>query len=815
MRQLMGRREARVGWCGSAIGMIAGMASVLGYTGCHDRGPAAAPEVAAHGASANASHEATDAAHGAAADASHDRALAALHAFEDQRRAATDFARVPSSDQILGPDPYRIAALHGGATGVARASGGAAGARLIGLLRGESAVVALDGDGAELARLAAPRSPSGLAVWPDGAGADDVLVVGEAARELAHYRVEGGRLARAAALPVDALGLRDVALAPDGKTAYLVEDHDGRLLAVALERDRARGLRAAGVRELARCHGPIQVAAAGDYVAVDCLLDHTIELRRVGGEPGRAGGEPGRADGEPMRAGGEPVRIHHDGPLWRFALAPQADGGVLVAAGGVEDHPLEREDGGFGYIDSYLYLYRVAPGAQPVRLAAINTSELGVVTPKWVALRADADVVAVTAAGYASPSVVTATWRAGDLAAPPRIAQIALLPGTADAQLTGDGTIVAANPLFDAWVVARAGALGEAGAGPRGGPGAGAGGGVGTGVRGGALDPAPRVVAVVSTQPARSAMSRIGELLFFTTLMAPWNSADGKLSRFTCETCHHEGYVDGRTHFTGRGQVYATTRPLYGLGNDRPFFSRALDKTMTQMVHAEFRVANRHNGRDPWFALTRADVPWLAEVAGIPAELSPAQLREAFMTFLMDFTHRANPAVIDRIAADPSRPPRFTALERAGAQVFRDRCAGCHAARLVADDPGSVVPFERWEALVLSAPGPIVWSNAAYARTGVTPYVGDSGARVPPLRRLYKKWPYFTNGHARSLDDVLERFAFSVAPAVAGARSPAVALPVAGAPSPGDTAYHDAAPDAAVRLPPDEKPALRAFLDLL
>ena len=31
-------------------------------------------------------------------------------------------------------------------------------------------------------------------------------------------------------------------------------------------------------------------------------------------------------------------------------------------------------------------------------------------------------------------------------------------------------------------------------------------------------------------------------------------------------------------------------------------------------------------------------------------------------------------------------------------------------------------------------------------------------ARAPPtLRRLYKKWPYFTNGTAKSLDDVLTR----------------------------------------------------------
>jgi len=668
----------------------------------------------------------------------HERELAALHAFEQQRRDATDFATLPPSDVALGPDPYRIAALDG--------------ERLIGLLRGESAAVVLDADGAELARVAAPRSPSGLVVSAEG----DVLVVGEAARELAHYRLDGGRLERLATLPVDALGMRDVALAPDARTAYVVEEREGRLLAVSLARDPGprrflagrgtnriaqrsseRAFRTSGVRELSRCHGPTQVEAITGYVAVNCLLDHAIEIRRDSGEV---------------------ARIHHDGPLWSFALHPEPDGGVLVAAGGVEDHPLEREDGGFGYIDSFLYLYRLAPGAtQPERLAAINTSALGIVTPKWVAFRAaDAGAVVVTAAGYASASLLTVTWRGGDFTAPPRVDQAELLPGTSAAQLTSDGTLVAANPLFDAWIVKRGSA--------------------------------PRVVPVASARPQRAVLSRIGELLFFTTLMAPWNSSDGKLSRFTCETCHHEGYIDGRTHFTGRGDVHATTRPLYGLFNNRPHFSRALDKTMTQMVHAEFRVANRHNGRDPWFALTRADVPWLEHVAGAPAQLSPELLREAFMSFLMDFTHRANPAAVDHT--------QFTELERAGARIFRDRCGACHAAHLVADDPGSVVPFERWEALVLSPSGPIVWSNAAYAETGVVPYVHPSGARVPALRRLYKKWPYFTNGSARSLADLLDRFAWS--------------------PS---ATYHDGAPAGAgaalERLTDDEKPALLAFLGLL
>ena len=60
--------------------------------------------------------------------------------------------------------------------------------------------------------------------------------------------------------------------------------------------------------------------------------------------------------------------------------------------------------------------------------------------------------------------------------------------------------------------------------------------------------------------------------MFFTTAMAPWNRTRGSLSRFTCETGHFEGGVDGRVHNSGRDDVRVTTRPLFGLANDRPYF---------------------------------------------------------------------------------------------------------------------------------------------------------------------------------------------------------------------------------------------------
>src|SRR5205085_1625247 len=162
----------------------------------------------------------------------------------------------------------------------------------------------------------------------------------------------------------------------------------------------------------------------------------------------------------------------------------------------------------------------------------------------------------------------------------------------------------------------------------------------------------------------------------------------------------------------------------------------------------------------------------------LPDKLSPELLRRSLMAFLRDFTHRTNPAVVGR--------DKLTDLERAGAATFRDRCASCHAARLIAEEPKTAVAFERWESLVVSASGPIVWNNAQYAKTGVLPYVHDDGTRVPSLRRLYKKWPYFTNGSAKSLDDVLDQFSLD-----------------------GNHA------GGAGGLTADDKRTLRAFLDLL
>ncbi len=639
--------------------------------------------------------------------------LAPLREFEGARRKAADFSRIPSSEGSLGPDPIRIAALpHSD--------------RVVGLLRGRGSLVVLDAALHEMKRLPAPRSPTGLAVSQAG---DAVYVSGELSSRVARYRVVAGELTPAGEIDLGTPGIRDVALAPEG-LLYALDEHEGRLITLRPDNLKSR-------RETPVGHGPFRLLRTEKHLVVDALLDHTLLVFKV--------------DGEGFVDGTEPVRIRHDGPIWSFDAREGADG-LYVAAGGVEDHVLDRTGGFFGWIDSFAFLYRVTNEA--TRLASVNVSRAGVITPKAVSIDAvDAKSAVVTVTGYGGEHLARLTWKDtfGDL---PAIETFVLPPGTAAMTTLPSGARAFANPLLDAWVLAEPDFA------------------------------APALVPVESKggEPVRPTRERVGEALFFTSLMAPKNRSDGPLSRFTCETCHFEGYIDGRTHHTGRGDVHATTKPLLGLFNNRPHFSRALDPDLSSVAQNEFRVASAGTGADPAFSVATREVPWLRALGVEAAVLSPEELRTSLMAFFMVFSHRPNPAVIGRA--------KFSDDERAGAVAFRDRCEGCHAARLASDDAATKVPFESWEQLVFAPEGALVWGRAGYEKTGILPYVHEDGARVPSLRRLYKKHPYFTNGSAPDLPAVVERARFS-----------------------GGAFFHSAKEGEA--LSAKEQASLLAFLDLL
>ncbi|HZO13021.1 MAG TPA: hypothetical protein VFB62_07175, partial [Polyangiaceae bacterium] len=550
------------------------------------------------------------------------QALDRLRAFEQHERLKTDFAALPSWDEVRGADPYAIEPLGDGA---------------VGILRGSSAVVLFDADGRAIARASAPRSPTGLAVR-----GEEIFVASEYAPRIARYRATGDRLEALEAIDLgDALGVRDVAVGPEG-VIYAVEELSDRLL--------VRGIDSALSHEERVCAGPVAVERAASHLVINCLIDRTLVIRSVDEQ------------GLPLA---DAVRITHDGPIWSFAARvgsteraqPErvSQGELLLAIGGVEDRPLDRTVGFFGYIDSFVSLYRVSEG-RASRVAAVNVAERGVVTPKALVWLENKNLFVT---GYGGEHAVELD-DSGRV-----VATSKLPPGTNDAVSLKDGMLLA-NPMLDAWVTLPHSVSTRSGKPTRGGE---------------------AVLTRVSQGPEPSADRdeiRLGEMLFFTNLMAPDNPSDGAHSRFSCETCHFEGYVDGRTHHTGRGDIRATTKPLYGLFNNKPHFTRALDRDLTVVAHAEFRVAGQGNGHDPWFELAVEPRPWLEPLAGGRERIDPESLRKALMRFLMAFTHRPNPRVIGR--------DHFDDRESAGARAFRERCASCHAPRLSADDPASAVP---------------------------------------------------------------------------------------------------------------------------
>jgi hypothetical protein len=647
--------------------------------------------------------------------------LSALRDFENETRRKADFAHSKTSDASFGPDPYALRA--------APWSASVGAPRLIGLLRGRGAVVELDGSLHELARLPAPESPTGLAMGARG----EVFVVGELSSHVARFGHGHGTLEQVGFVDLPGVrAMRDAATGPEG-VLYIVEEHDGRLITIEPPSENGGSLPVVRA-DTSLCHGPIHVLRVAKSVLVDCLLDHAIVVRGVD------------ARGFPVEQG--ELRIARDGPMWGLDAIEDA-GSLVVAAGGVEDHPLDRTEGSFGFVDSFVTVYRIANG-RVTTLREQNTSVFGLVTPKALKLSRNAEGrLEVAVAGYASDRLAVLDV-IGD---GPPLTVSPVPPGSATLERLDDGTFAIANPLMDAWVRSAGARV--------------------------SVVRVPDEAAV-----ARSGDSRLGELLFFTTLMAPWNKSDGRLSRFTCETCHFEGYVDGRTHHTGRGDVRATTKPLLGLFNNRPHFSRALDRDMTTMVNNEFRVAGANSGHDPWFSLSQGDLRWTPELLAGRDTIGPEALRRSLMTFFIDFSNRPNPSVIGR--------SRWSVSERAGAEVFRDKCESCHEARLVADDASTRVPFDRWEGLVMAREGAILWAHSDYEKTGVVPYVNEAGARVVSLRRLYKKYPYFTNGSAKDLSTVLDRVRLGQG-----------------------RFFHDGAADGTAPLSPDETAGLLAFLDLL
>lgn len=609
----------------------------------------------------------------------------------------TDPSAEVSLDTVppFGGDPVRIRRLSGG--------------RFLVLLRGSSQLILADSSWNELSRAATPPSPAGWAF----AGEQHVFVGGRRSASVALFRISGDSLSVFARTDLeDVTGVRTLAYLPSAQVLVVADDFDSRVLYLTLKRDwstRDGGPLVVGREDIPLESPALHLQVAGSSLLISELIGHRVHVVPL---------DPGP---DMERA----VQLRLDGPIW--ALDSRASGDTLwIAAGGAEDRPLDRASGEFGYVDSFLYMYTVvgsAGEATPRLAASLNLSEHGLVTPK--AIHYEPAKRTAWISGFGS-GVVLEIDLSGES---PRVRRtIRVPPGTSDFAFAGtqfgdptnEPNLLLANPLFDRIFMVSAQA-----------------------------DAGWRTVARFESG-SRSPESRLGEALFFTTLMSPENESDGFLSRFTCETCHFEGEIDGRTHYTGRGHVFATTKTLRGLGNNVPVFSRAGDATLTSMVLSEFEVANQG---EPVFTLDRSAIPWLADLADLPESVGPLLQREALLTFLTEFRHGPNPL---RTAGRP-----FGELEREGLPVFRDRCSVCHKPLTSTRDSGEFVPYGEWESWLIAPRSDLVWGAPLFAKTGIEPYVSPSGARIPSLRRVWRKQPYFTDGSSSTIEDVLRRFRYA------------------------------------------------------
>ena len=291
-----------------------------------------------------------------------------LEQFEAARRRATDFAHLPPANRSHGADPYALAQLDA--------------QHLVGVLRGASALVLLDAQLHELQRIDVPGSAVAVTVSESG----ECWVAGEASECVASVSLRRSAPdSHLGSLDVPGVfGIRALAAGPRG-VLYALDVHDGQLLTLDPRRTTpVREARAVG-------HGPLSMRRVGSLLIVDLLLDHALVVYRL------------NAQGSVLE---ERARVHHDGPIWGFDAALLADGQLLLAAAGVEDHPLDRADGSFGYIDSFVFCYLLPKSGAIRALWQRNVSELGVVTPKAPLLAVDGTRARLFVSGYGSDRAV-------------------------------------------------------------------------------------------------------------------------------------------------------------------------------------------------------------------------------------------------------------------------------------------------------------------------------------------------------------------------------------------------------------------------
>jgi mono/diheme cytochrome c family protein len=257
-----------------------------------------------------------------------------------------------------------------------------------------------------------------------------------------------------------------------------------------------------------------------------------------------------------------------------------------------------------------------------------------------------------------------------------------------------------------------------------------------------------RLTAMVDLgTPERATPAEQGELLFYSRALVPNNVADGPLSLYTCAACHEDGHIDGRRHPAKRNRFLSMTKSCRGLGTTAPYLS--IGEPATIEAFADNIVTTHAQGAErgaegfdkyPVVLRVRAGRDWTR------VTLSPEELRAALVAYML----RIPPEPSPYLARDQRTLDR---AGRAGLALFRDGCAGCH--QLVGDAAiGDRVPARQLERRLRT--GEVALTGPRLHAVG-TPILGEGGNNPPSLRGVWEAAPYFSDGSARTLEELLRR----------------------------------------------------------
>jgi hypothetical protein len=258
--------------------------------------------------------------------------------------------------------------------------------------------------------------------------------------------------------------------------------------------------------------------------------------------------------------------------------------------------------------------------------------------------------------------------------------------------------------------------------------------------------PGVEATLVVGT-PARPSPAERGELLFYSRDLVRNNVATGPLSLYTCAACHDDGHIDGRLHPAKRNKFFSTTLTCRGIGTTAPYLR--LGNQATIDVFADNIVSTHAQGaeRDPEHF---ADYPVTLRVRGADGArtvtLQPREVRQALARYMERIPPEPSPFVTSGARA-------LAPAARRGLALFRDRCARCHQ-MIGNSDLGNHVPEATAEARLLA--GQVALTSPGRYDVG-TRVLGEGGNNPPSLRGVWDNAPYFSDGSARSLEELLRR----------------------------------------------------------